>query len=63
MNCSVCGKPTDGNRLLCTKHYNAGKAHDKVVKTVPDEDLEKRRKTRGGDSNVESAYGQDHQYI
>ena len=44
--CSVYGKPTEGNRLLCTEHYNAGKAHDKVVKPVPAEDLEKRRPGR-----------------
>ena len=59
MKCIVCGKPTALNvRLLCAEHYAEYRTPDKVVKTVPDEDLQKRRKKRGGDSDAESAYGQ-----
>ena len=46
MNCIVCGKPTEGNNLLCSRYYSIGKAHDNKVQPVPAEDLEKRRKER-----------------
>ncbi len=43
MKCIVCGKPTALNvRLLCAEHYAEYRIPDKVVKSVPDEDLEKR---------------------
>jgi len=44
MTCSVCGKPTEDDRLLCAKHYNRGKIRDK--NPVPEENLEERRKGR-----------------
>ena len=44
MNCSVCGKPTEGNRLLSAVHYGRGKVRHPLP--VPAEDLEKRREGR-----------------